>query len=267
MTNIALFYKIYPNLFVEGIEQVVVMGGAAGVQGNRGPLAEFNILVDPEAASIIFNAPIKVVMCGLNVTHQAIFTPSLHDRLLRGNSSNISKPSPPINSSSNKGSQSSSPPSSPTSSQPSSPNFNTKPLPSTTTSSNASSSSPPSNLRKLLSSVLLFFASTYSSEFGFKKGPPIHDMLTIGYISDPSIFYKNVSSVSNGKSDKGSDSQASSMIPPRRYRVDVECNEGSLALGATVVDFYGDKKIEHEGWGRGGRNVEVLEVVSVSIFG
>ena len=70
-TNIALFIKTYPELVnSDSIAQIVVMGGSAGAAGNRGPMAEFNILVDPEAASIVFNAPVKVVMAGLNVTHQ-----------------------------------------------------------------------------------------------------------------------------------------------------------------------------------------------------
>lgn len=38
MTNIALFVKAFPHL-LGGIEQIVCMAGAAGVKGNRGPLA------------------------------------------------------------------------------------------------------------------------------------------------------------------------------------------------------------------------------------
>ncbi len=92
MTNVALFIRCYPHL-IKGIEQIVLMGGAAGVRGNRGPLAEFNILNDPEAAAICFNTDVKVVMAGLNVTHQAIFTAELHDRLLSGRSTTESQTS------------------------------------------------------------------------------------------------------------------------------------------------------------------------------
>ena len=44
------------------------MGGAIG-RGNWSPSAEFNILVDPEAAAIVFSGGIKVIMIPLEVTH------------------------------------------------------------------------------------------------------------------------------------------------------------------------------------------------------
>lgn len=49
-------------------------GGAIGV-GNRGPVSEFNILCDPEAASIVFQCGLPVVMVPLEVTHTALATP------------------------------------------------------------------------------------------------------------------------------------------------------------------------------------------------
>ncbi len=39
--------------------------------GNWTPSVEFNIFVDPEAAKIVLNAGIPLVMAPLNVTHQA----------------------------------------------------------------------------------------------------------------------------------------------------------------------------------------------------
>ncbi|GGI71145.1 pyrimidine-specific ribonucleoside hydrolase RihA [Shewanella gelidii] len=69
LTNIALLLATYPELH-EKIEQIVLMGGAAGV-GNWTPAAEFNIYVDPEAADIVFKSGIPIVMCGLDVTHEA----------------------------------------------------------------------------------------------------------------------------------------------------------------------------------------------------
>lgn len=66
MTNIALLLKLFPEV-KEHIEEIVFMGGAAR-GGNVTPCAEFNIFVDPEAAKIVFDAGIPLVMCGLDVT-------------------------------------------------------------------------------------------------------------------------------------------------------------------------------------------------------
>ncbi|KIL66243.1 hypothetical protein M378DRAFT_103735 [Amanita muscaria Koide BX008] len=82
MTNVALFVSVYPDL-LDAIDELVFMGGAVGT-GNRSPVAEFNILVDPHAAHIAINAPIKKVMIPLNVTHTVIATESVRDRILGG---------------------------------------------------------------------------------------------------------------------------------------------------------------------------------------
>ncbi|MBV7314494.1 pyrimidine-specific ribonucleoside hydrolase RihA [Shewanella sp. NIFS-20-20] len=69
LTNIAILLTLYPELKPK-IAQIVLMGGAAGV-GNWTPAAEFNIYVDPQAADLVFSAGVPLVMCGLDVTHQA----------------------------------------------------------------------------------------------------------------------------------------------------------------------------------------------------
>lgn len=69
MTNIALFLRVYPELTAK-VAQIVFMGGAMGL-GNWTPSVEFNIYVDPEAAKIVLNAGIPLVMVPLNVTHRA----------------------------------------------------------------------------------------------------------------------------------------------------------------------------------------------------
>jgi pyrimidine-specific ribonucleoside hydrolase len=71
LTNIAGFILLFPELKSK-IEKIVLMGGGMS-RGNYKPLAEFNIYVDPEAASIVFNSGIPIVMCGLDVTHKALF--------------------------------------------------------------------------------------------------------------------------------------------------------------------------------------------------
>lgn len=68
-TNIALFLSIHPEL-ISQIEQIVIMGGGMGL-GNWEPTTEFNILVDPEAAKIVFDSGIPLVLTPLNVAFEA----------------------------------------------------------------------------------------------------------------------------------------------------------------------------------------------------
>lgn len=68
-TNVALLLNSHPELHSK-IARIVIMGGAMGL-GNWTPSAEFNIFVDPEAAEIVFQSGLPVVMAGLDVTHRA----------------------------------------------------------------------------------------------------------------------------------------------------------------------------------------------------
>lgn len=68
-TNVALLLNAHPELHAK-IARIVIMGGAMTL-GNWTPAAEFNIYVDPEAAEIVFQSGIPVVMAGLDVTHKA----------------------------------------------------------------------------------------------------------------------------------------------------------------------------------------------------
>ncbi len=69
LTNVAIFLLAYPHL-KNRIERISLMGGSA-IGGNWTPAAEFNILVDPEAADIVFQSGIPITMAGLDVTHKA----------------------------------------------------------------------------------------------------------------------------------------------------------------------------------------------------
>ncbi|KAF9506488.1 hypothetical protein BS47DRAFT_1378108 [Hydnum rufescens UP504] len=163
LTNIALFISVYPEL-IAGIEEICFMGGGVGI-GNRSPVAEFNILCDPEAAQIVVDADVRKVMIPLNPT-----TP----------------------------------------------------------------------LRETLSSLLSFFAESYRTTFGFIDGPPLHDALTIAYVSKPELF------------------------ETIRYRVDVDCST-SLGVGQTVVDVFNYRTCE-DNWGSAGKNVLVAIDVDVAGF-
>jgi uridine nucleosidase len=95
-------------------------------------------------------------------------------------------------------------------------------------------------LRQTLSSILLFFAETYKSTFGFADGPPLHDALTIAYIVDRELF------------------------TCKRYRVDVELS-GTHTSGATVVDIWNNRGCDDNSWGPTGKNCLVAENVDVSV--
>jgi inosine-uridine nucleoside N-ribohydrolase len=79
LTNVALLLARYPELQPK-VERIVLMGGAIGL-GNVTPAAEFNIWVDPEAASRVVQSGIDLTMVGLDVTHQALMTPAHAERL------------------------------------------------------------------------------------------------------------------------------------------------------------------------------------------
>lgn len=79
LTNIALALRMEPRI-AERVSEVVLMGGGFH-EGNWSAVAEFNIIVDPEAAHIVFNAPWKLTMVGLDLTHQALCTPEVQCRI------------------------------------------------------------------------------------------------------------------------------------------------------------------------------------------
>ncbi len=77
LTNIA---SLLERTGGANVERIVLMGGAVA-EGNMTPAAEFNIWADPEAAQAVFHAGIDATMIGLDVTHRAVTTPELQDRL------------------------------------------------------------------------------------------------------------------------------------------------------------------------------------------
>ena len=79
LTNIALALRMEPRI-AERVSEVVLMGGGFH-EGNWSAVAEFNIIADPEAAHIVFNAPWKLTMVGLDLTHQALCTPEVQRRI------------------------------------------------------------------------------------------------------------------------------------------------------------------------------------------
>ncbi|KAG9241019.1 Inosine/uridine-preferring nucleoside hydrolase domain-containing protein [Calycina marina] len=100
-TNVAQLFMTYPDLAIH-VKGLSIMGGAIGggytnvVMGKVGDIerignwsqwAEFNILIDPEAAASLFDNPIlaaKTVLTPLDVTHQVLATADIQDLLLHG---------------------------------------------------------------------------------------------------------------------------------------------------------------------------------------
>ena len=75
LTNIALAVRKEPRI-ASRVREVVLMGGGVNV-GNWSATSEFNIVIDPEAAHIVFNESWPLTMVGLDLTHEALATPEV----------------------------------------------------------------------------------------------------------------------------------------------------------------------------------------------
>jgi purine nucleosidase len=78
LTNIATAFERAPDI-IPRVQEIVLMGGAYFEVGNITPAAEFNIYVDPEAAQIVFQSGVPLVVMPLDVTHKALTTKSRID--------------------------------------------------------------------------------------------------------------------------------------------------------------------------------------------
>lgn len=79
LTNVAALLLAHPELKSK-IREISLMGGGIH-HGNWTPAAEFNILVDPEAADLVFRSGIPIIMAGLDVTEQALVFPEDFERI------------------------------------------------------------------------------------------------------------------------------------------------------------------------------------------
>jgi pyrimidine-specific ribonucleoside hydrolase len=78
LTNLALLFQSAPEVKSK-IRKLALMGGAVE-GGNATAVAEFNIYHDPEAADIVFNAGVPILMYGLDVFRRVCFS---HDEVDR----------------------------------------------------------------------------------------------------------------------------------------------------------------------------------------
>ncbi len=79
LSDIGMAMRLQPKI-IDKIERIVLMGGAYAL-GNESPSAEFNILVDPEAAHVVFSSGVPIVMMGLDLTNQALADMSIIERM------------------------------------------------------------------------------------------------------------------------------------------------------------------------------------------
>lgn len=77
LSNVAALLLSHPEL-KEKIEIISIMGGGLR-NGNWTPAAEFNILVDPEAAYTVFHSGLPLQMSSLDVTEKALVYPEEFD--------------------------------------------------------------------------------------------------------------------------------------------------------------------------------------------
>jgi len=80
LTNIGTAIARDPSV-LDRIEAIVLMGGAMREGGNHSPSAEFNMLVDPHAADIVFRCGRPITVFGLDVTHQVLATEKRRARI------------------------------------------------------------------------------------------------------------------------------------------------------------------------------------------
>ncbi|KAI1482705.1 Inosine/uridine-preferring nucleoside hydrolase [Daldinia eschscholtzii] len=157
LTNVARLFDKYPELRAR-VRGVSVMGGSVGGGftpavmgvvdgvprvGNYTQWAEFNVLIDPEAAAMLFDDPVlktKITLVPLDLTHLVLATKEVQDMLLYG----------PVKEGEEDG--------------------------------GVREGKGKSDLRVMLVELLNFFAGTYRDVFGIIEGPPLHDPLAVAAV-------------------------------------------------------------------------------------
>ncbi|KAI0506116.1 inosine-uridine preferring nucleoside hydrolase-domain-containing protein [Xylaria bambusicola] len=161
LTNVAQLFTAHPDLRSH-VAGVSIMGGSVGDGFTAAPLgrvddverignysqwAEFNVLIDPEAAAALLHDPIlapKSTLVPLDLTHLVLATKEVQDLLLKGTQ--------------------------PATAKAAAEDLEQKGM------------KAKSTLRQMLVELLMFFAETYRDVFGIVDGPPLHDPLAVAAI-------------------------------------------------------------------------------------
>lgn len=84
LTNIARAFTSDP-LLPSLVKEIVIMGGAIDVCGNKNRVAEFNMFVDPEAADIVFRSKTRKTLIPLDPCNKIVLFLSDFERLKDSN--------------------------------------------------------------------------------------------------------------------------------------------------------------------------------------
>jgi inosine-uridine nucleoside N-ribohydrolase len=169
LTNAALLLTVYPEVIP--MIDLVLMGGSVFAGGNISASAEFNIQVDPEAAKVVFESGVSLVMVPLDVTHKVLCTPGVLERVAGIECTETLEQQLVLSRISSIWRR----------------QTEEEIANGTKEAYYKIVDSSKSKFRAAIAELLLFFAETYRKEHGFAH-PPLHDPLTIAYIIDPSKF-------------------------------------------------------------------------------
>jgi len=202
LTNVALLLAVFPEVAAD-LERIVVMGGALGrvASGNIGVNAEFNIVIDPDAAEMVVNNDlgVEVVLVPLDVTHTALVTPDVLRRVAEGGAAAAAPAPAPAQLSGASAAASSGAAAEPE-------------APALAPAAAQAPTQPPSAFRKMLADLLRFFAFQYVDVMGMPD-PPLHDPCAVFFVVNALAFAAT------------------------RAHVEVERSPRSITLGQTVVDW------------------------------
>jgi inosine-uridine nucleoside N-ribohydrolase len=83
LTNLAALIRAKPELLADKVCHVIAMAGAIVEPGNIGPMVEFNVGCDPEAAGEVLRSGLPLLLVPLDVTHRVTLGREVAARLAR----------------------------------------------------------------------------------------------------------------------------------------------------------------------------------------
>src|SRR5262249_53117891 len=90
LTNVARAIQRCP-MTMQQLGCLIIMGGAIDVPGNVSPVAEFNIVVDPHAADVVFRAGLPITLVPLDVTRQVRLTRAFLQHARQGSEAGLAQ--------------------------------------------------------------------------------------------------------------------------------------------------------------------------------